>query len=653
MVSINQLTVRFGGFVLFENISFLINDRERIGLVGRNGVGKSTLLKILNREQSCDEGTVAYQADCTLGYLPQHLTFNDTFNVIDETLQAFSEVNFLEDTLKTLTDEISHRTDYNSEYYAKLTNRIIDINNHIQILGADKRMALTEQALKGLGFKESDFTRLTSEFSGGWRMRIELAKLLLKKPNLLMLDEPTNHLDIEAIEWLESFLNDYPGAVIIVSHDKRFLDSLTNRTVEIANKKIYDYPVPYSRYVELMEERLETQRSAYTNQQKKIKDTQVFIDRFRYKATKASQVQSRIKALDKMDIVEVDTFDQSRMNLRFPPAPKSGEITIEGEELSVSYGSLNVLENVGFYIERGEKVAFVGRNGEGKTTLIKMILNQKDFSGKLKLGHNVKIGYYAQNQTDILDTTKTVFQTIDNVAVGEIRKKVRDILGAFLFSGEDIDKPVKILSGGERARLAFACMLLEPTNFLILDEPTHHLDMISKNILKQALLKFDGSIILVSHDRDFISGLTTKTYEFKDKKIKEHLGDIQIFLDKRKIERIQDLNINIKVKNEQQQSQPISENKELFNKRKELDREIRKAQTRMEQFEKEIHKIEQEITEIQNLLSNPSQIDNKAIYKRHDEAKYELEVLTMQWLESSEEVEKLKNEREKYYFPVF
>ena len=647
MVSVNQLTVRFGGFVLFENISFLINDRERTGLTGRNGAGKSTLMKIINRQFPCDEGTVSYQSDATVGYLPQHLTFNDVHTVIDETLQAFSELNLLENTLTKLTGELSIRTDCHTEEYAKLTNRIADISHHIQILGGDKRMALTEQALKGLGFKETDFKRLTSEFSGGWRMRIEIAKLLLKKPSLLMLDEPTNHLDIEAIEWLETFLSDYPGAVIIISHDKRFLDSLTNRTIEIANKKIYDYPAPYSRYIELMQERLETQRSAYANQQKKIKESQIFIDRFRYKATKASQVQSRIKALDKMERISIDTFDQSKINLRFPPAPRSGEIMLEGEQLSVSYGNLKVLENVNFIIERSEKVAFVGRNGEGKTTLIKMILNQKEFTGQLKTGHNVKTGYYAQNQTDILDTDKTVFQTIDAIATGEIRKKLRDILGAFLFSGDDIDKPVKVLSGGERARLAFACMLLEPTNLLILDEPTHHLDIISKNILKQALLKYDGAIIIVSHDRDFISGLTTKTCEFRDRKIREHLGDIQVFLDKRKIERIQDLNITHTPQNEVAPPPTISENKELYSKRKETDREIRKAQNRTEQLEHAMQQLEKEIEEIQNLLSNPEHIKNRSIFKRHDEAKYELEILTAQWIESSEEVEALKAKREK------
>lgn len=648
MISINQLTVRFGGFVLFENISFLINDKERIGLVGRNGIGKSTLMKILNSQQSYDEGSIAIPQGSTAGYLPQHLAFNDRFTVLEEALQAFTEVNRLDEELQRLTGDIASRTDYLSEDYAKQTDKMADINHHLRILGGDKRMALCEQALKGLGFKESDFSRLTSEFSGGWRMRIELAKLLLQKPSLLMLDEPTNHLDIEAIEWLEAFLDDYPGAVFIISHDRRFLDSLTNRTIEIANKKIYDYPASYSRYAELLEERLETQRAAYSNQQKKIKDTQEFIDRFRYKATKASQVQSRIKALNRMDLVEVETFDRSKMNLRFPPAPRSGEITLEGENISVSYDRLNVLENVGLIIERGEKIAFAGRNGEGKTTMVKIILGQKSFTGKLKTGHNVKIGYFAQNQTDLLNPNLTVFQTIDNIAVGEIRTKVRDILGAFLFSGEDIDKPVKVLSGGEKARLAFACMLLEPVNLLILDEPTHHLDMVSKNILKQALVKFDGSVIIVSHDRDFLTGLTTKTYEFRDKKIIEHLGGIQVFLDKRKIERIQDLNINAVPENRKISTATEGNNKELYNKRKYLDREIRKAQTKEEQLQQAIDKTENEINAIQDILTNPENVENKSVFKRYDEAKYELEILTAQWLEAAENVEKLKNERSEF-----
>ena len=451
MISVNQLTLRFGDFTLFENISFLINERDRIGLVGRNGIGKSTLMKILNKEMKYDEGSLAFPNECTVGYLPQHLDFSDQLNVIEETSTAFHEVNLLEEQIEKITTEVANRTDYESESYLELINKLAEYTDRYHILGGDKRTALIEQTLKGLGFLSSDFERPTNEFSGGWRMRIELAKLILQKPDLLMLDEPTNHLDIEAIEWLESFLKDYPGAVLIISHDRRFLDSLTNRTIEIANKRIYDYPVPYSKYVDLMEERMESQQAAYDNQQKKIKETQEFIDRFRYKATKAVQVQSRIKSLEKMEIVEVDSFDQATMNIKFPPSPRSGDVVVEAENISVSYGSLQVLDNVGITIERGEKISFVGRNGEGKTTMVKAILKEVETSGGyLKIGHNVKTGYFAQHQNELLDPEKTVFQTIDDIATGEMRTKTRDILGAFLFSGEDVDKPVKVLSGGER-----------------------------------------------------------------------------------------------------------------------------------------------------------------------------------------------------------
>ncbi|MDD4747157.1 MAG: ABC-F family ATP-binding cassette domain-containing protein, partial [Salinivirgaceae bacterium] len=495
----------------------------------------------------------------------------------------------------------------------------------------------------------SDFDRSTHEFSGGWRMRIELVKLILQKPDLLMLDEPTNHLDIEAIEWLELFLKDYPGAVFLISHDRRFLDSLTNRTIEIANKRVYDYPVPYSKYVDLMQERLETQQSAYDNQQKKLKDTTDFIERFRYKATKAVQVQSRIKALEKMDMIEVDTFDQSSMNMKFPLAPRSGDIVVDGEGISVSYGDLNVLNDVNLLIDRGEKVSFVGRNGEGKTTMVKMLLGQLEGEGKLKLGHNVKVGYFAQNQNELLDPNLTVFETIDNMAVGEMRKKVRDILGSFLFSGEDIDKPVKVLSGGEKSRLALACMLLESVNLLILDEPTHHLDMISKNILKQALIQYNGSLIIVSHDRDFLDGLTYKVYEFKNKKIREHRGGIEVFLEKRRLERLQDLNSTVKVdKSESNDTSTANttSNKEMFGRRKEVDREIRKAQNKVTQIESEIHKLEDELEALKVKLSNPTDISDQKPFIRYNKVQKEMEHLSEQWMICSEEVEKLVQKKE-------
>ncbi len=648
MISVNQLTLRFGGFTLFENISFLINERDRIGLVGRNGIGKTTLMKILNKEMQYDEGSLAFPNHLTVGYLPQHLNFNDNLSVMEEALTAFKDVNLLESQIAKITDDVSTRTDYESDSYLEAINKLTEYTDRYHILGGDKRIALTEQTLKGLGFLTSDFERPTNQFSGGWRMRIELAKLILQKPNLLMLDEPTNHLDIEAIEWLELFLKDYPGAVFIVSHDRRFLDSLTNRTIEIANKRIYDYPVPYSKYVSLMEERMETQQAAYDNQQKRIKDTREFIERFRYKATKAIQVQSRIKSLEKMEIIEVDTFDQAAMNIKFPSSPRSGDVVIEAENITVKYGSLCVLDNVGMIVERGEKVSFVGRNGEGKTTMVKAILNQLNPSGLLKIGHNVKIGYFAQNQNELLNPQKTVFQTIDEIAVGEIRKKVRDILGSFMFSGDDIDKPVKVLSGGEKSRLALACMLLEPINLLILDEPTHHLDMISKNILKQALLQYDGTLIIVSHDRDFLEGLTDKVFEFRNKKIREHRGGIQTFLDKRRIERLQDLNTNSKQipdKVEKKENESIPSNKMQFGRRKEYDKEIRKIQSRIEKNENEIHLLETELEALKTLLSDPANITGKEPFIRYNNIQEQLKVLSNKWLEDSEEVEKLTEER--------
>lgn len=648
MISVNQLTLRFGGHTLFENIAFLINRRDRIGLVGRNGIGKTTLMKVLNKQMQYDEGSISIPNHCTIGYLPQHLNFHDSKTVIEEALTAFDEANYLEKQISSLTESVSSRTDYESESYLELINQLTEYTDRYHILGGNKRLALTEQALKGLGFLSSDFEKPTGHFSGGWRMRIELAKLILKKPDLLMLDEPTNHLDIEAIEWLETFLKEYPGAVLLVSHDRRFLDSLTNRTIEIANKRIYDYPVAYSKYVNLMEERLATQQAAYNNQQKQIKETQDFIERFRYKATKAVQVQSRIKSLEKLERIEIDTFDQASMNIRFPPAPRAGDIVLEGENITVSYGNLKVLDKIGIIIERGEKVTFVGKNGEGKTTLVKTILNNTTYTGTLKIGHNVKIGYFAQNQNELLNPEKTVFQTIDDIATGEIRKKVRDLLGSFLFSGDDIDKPVKVLSGGEKSRLALACMLLEPINLLILDEPTHHLDMISKNILKQALIKYDGALIIVSHDRDFLDGLTDKVYEFRNKTIIEHRGGIETFLSKRRIERLQDLNTNYKAiaNKEITANNKQTTNKQQYNRRKEYDREIRKTEAELKKTENEINKLENELKQLQILLANPDNISDKEPFIRYNSLQHSIDTLSTQWLELSEIIEKLTNEKE-------
>ncbi|HON19640.1 MAG TPA: ABC-F family ATP-binding cassette domain-containing protein [Salinivirgaceae bacterium] len=636
MISVNQLSVRFGGFTLFENISFLINPRDRIGLIGRNGIGKSTLMKILCRQMSDFEGSISFPNSCTLGYLPQHLSVSDTCTLVEETAKAFEEINQIEKLIESLNQKIASSHEYTSPEYLANIARLTEATERYHLLGGDKRDAQIEQTLKGLGFLVSDFNKPTSEFSGGWRMQIELAKLILQKPNLLMLDEPTNHLDIESIEWLENYLKDYPGAVILISHDRRFLDSITNRTIEIANKRIYDYPVAYSKYIELMEQRLETQKAAFENQQKKIKDTEAFIERFRYKATKAIQVQSRIKALEKLERIEIDTFDTKVMNLKFPPAPRSGDIVVECENISVSYQTYRVLDSVNLLIERGEKVAFVGRNGEGKTTMVKVILDQVPHHGIKKIGHNVTIGYYAQNQIELLNPKKTVLQTIDDIAVGDIRTKVRDILGAFLFSGDDIDKPVAVLSGGEKARLSLACMLLKPINLLIMDEPTHHLDMLSKDILKSALLNYDGALILVSHDRDFLDGLTDKIFEFRDKKIREHLGGINQFLDKRRLERLQDLNSTRR--DEQQPNKPSNtESKEQYLKRKEFEKELRKIQVKIQKLEEEIHQKEKKLEEIGHALAQPENLSNQNLYLDYNQIKNQIEQLSEMWLSLTEE----------------
>jgi ATP-binding cassette subfamily F protein 3 len=541
MVSVNNVSLLFGSFVLLDEVSFLITRQERIGLTGRNGAGKSTLMKIIAGLQDPTSGSVERPRELTIGYLEQQMKVSDTTTVLEEALKAFTELRSLEEEINHLTRELTERTDYETESYHNLIDRLHTAGERHSILGGSDYVATTGQTLTGLGFSAKDFNRPTRELSGGWRMRVELAKILLRKPDLILLDEPTNHLDIESILWLESFLETYPGAVILVSHDRTFLDNVTRRTVEISLGKIYDYRVPYTKYTMLRRERREQQTAAYRNQQKLIDDTEKFIERFRYKPTKAVQVQSKIKQLKKLDRIEIEDEDTTAMNIRFSPAPRSGTVVIEADEASKRYGSHLVLDKISMKIERGEKVAFVGRNGEGKTTLARMILGQIDFEGTAKRGHNVSIGYFAQNQDELLNDEMTVFETVDRIAVGDIRTRLRDILGAFLFHGEDIDKKVKVLSGGERSRLAIVQLLLEPYNLLLLDEPTNHLDIRSKEILKQALIKYDGTLIVVSHDRDFLDGLVNKVFEFRHRKIRTHLGGIAEFLRARKIESLREL----------------------------------------------------------------------------------------------------------------
>ena len=542
MISLDNLTVSYGGWTLFDNISFLINPKDRIGLVGKNGAGKTTLLRIITGEQQPTSGAVTINGECTIGYLPQTMRVADTTTLVDETAKAFDEVLRLEAEIAELTREITVRTDYESAAYEQLLHRLNDAQDRYHILGGETRDADIEKTLLGLGFKREDFGRATSEFSGGWRMRIELAKLLLRRPSIFLLDEPTNHLDIESIQWLEEYLKNYNGAVLLISHDRAFLDNVTNRTVELSLGRITDYKVPYSKYVVLRAERRAQQLAAYENQQRMIEKTEEFIEKFRYKPTKSNQVQSRIKQLERLERLEVEEEDLATLNIKFPPAPRSGQIVAEINEAGMSFGAKHVFSGANFVIEKGDRIALVGRNGEGKTTLARMLVGQlTPTEGSIRIGANVNIGYYAQNQDDLMDGEFTVYDTLDRVAVGDIRTRLRDILGAFLFRGEDIDKKVKVLSGGERARLAMARMMLEPRNLLVLDEPTNHMDMRSKDILKNAILKYDGTVVVVSHDREFLDGMVEKVYEFRDGGVKEYLGGIYYFLEKRKLESLQEI----------------------------------------------------------------------------------------------------------------
>ena len=651
MISIEGLSVAFGGNTLFDNITYVINKKDRIALVGKNGAGKSTMLKIIAGLQAPTSGSVNMPKDLTVGYLPQQMNLSDTRTVMEEAEQAFSHIFELQSRIERMNTELSERTDYESEYYQELIERVSNANEQLALIGASNYQAEIEKTLIGLGFTREDFGRDTSEFSGGWRMRIELAKLLLQRPDVLLLDEPTNHLDIESIQWLESFLSTRANAVVLVSHDRAFIDNVTTRTIEISLGRIYDYQVNYSRYVVLRQERLEQQMRAYENQQKQIQDTEAFIERFRYKATKSVQVQSRIKQLAKLERVEVDEVDTSRLNLKFPPARRSGDYPIIAEGVGKNYGSHVVFSNATFTIKRGEKVAFVGKNGEGKSTLVKCIMGEIPYTGTLKIGHNVKIGYFAQNQASLLDESITVFDTIDRVAVGDIRTKIRDILGAFMFGGEASDKKVKVLSGGEKTRLAMIRLLLEPVNLLILDEPTNHLDMRTKDVLKQAIRDFNGTVILVSHDREFLDGLVSKVYEFGGGQVREHLGGIYDFLESRKLDSLRELEQRATVSKTEKDgniskdsaSSAKSEDSKLsYGEQKEFARRLRKAEKVVADIESEIAGLEKRIAEVEEKLATPDGAADTSLYELHGQLKKQLDDVMWKWSEASEVLDKLQ-----------
>ena len=623
MISIRNLSVEFSAKSLFDNVNYVINRRDRIALVGKNGAGKSTMLKIIAGLQRPTSGGVDVASDVTIGYLPQHMTTEDTCSVIDEARKAFGHLKQMQQRLDALNAELAERTDYESEAYAELIDRVTTLTERLAMEDGSGGEAEIEKTLTGLGFARADFDRPTREFSGGWRMRIELAKILLQRPDVLLLDEPTNHLDIESIQWLENFLIQKAGAVVLVSHDRAFIDNVTNRTIEISLGKIYDYAVNYSKYVILHRERIEQQMRAYQNQQKQIADTEEFIERFRYKATKAVQVQSRMKQLAKIERIEVDEVDTSHLNLRFPPAPRSGDYPVIADALGKRYGDHQVFADASFTIKRGEKVAFVGKNGEGKSTLVKCIMGEIPFDGSLRIGHNVKIGYFAQNQAQLLDEDITVFDTIDRVAVGDIRTKIRDILGAFMFGGEASDKKVKVLSGGEKTRLAMIRLLLEPVNLLILDEPTNHLDMATKDILKQAIKDFDGTVIVVSHDREFLDGLVEKVYEFGGGRVRECLGGIYEFLEKKKLDSLRELERSRTAaapKVEKPAADPAPEpgrpRKLSYEEKKERDRAVNRAKRRVADAEADIDSIEAEIAALEQALSS-GQPQAPDVYEQH------------------------------------
>ena len=633
MISINGLTVAYGSFTLLDNLNFHISERDKIGLVGKNGSGKTTIMKLINGLQSPTSGSVDKPADLRIGYLPQIMEHHHGRTVMEETLTAFDSLAQIEKELNSVNEQLAERTDYESEEYLSLITRLNDLTDVMTVSQSEPAEVLAQKTLLGLGFRDEDFDRLTDTFSQGWNMRIELAKILLSEPDLLMLDEPTNHLDIESIEWLEDYLRNRKGSLLLVSHDRKFLDNVTNRTVEIMLGHIHDYRVPYSKYLQLRAERLAQQQAAYENQHKMIEKTEDFINRFRYKPTKSNQVQSRIKQLEKLERIEIDETDNVTLTVKFPPAPRAGDIIFKASDLTVGYPGKVVFSDAQVEIRRGDKVAFIGRNGEGKTTLMRVINGELEpISGEAKVGYNVSIGYYAQNQEDVLDRNLTVWETLDNIAVGDIRGKLRDILAQFLFRGEDIDKKVSVLSGGERARLGMAKFMLQPYNVLALDEPTNHMDIKSKDILKQALKAYDGTLIVVSHDRDFLEGLVDKMYEFRDGRVKEYLGSVSDFLEKRKLDSLQELERRFgSSKGTDNQEKKVAA-QQSFEQKKSVSKEERRVRHRIDFLEKEIAGIEEKMAAIEAVLSNPSEKDDVLeLTRSYLELKRECEGKTEEW----------------------
>lgn len=641
MISVEGLKVEFSAKPLFQDVSFVVNDKDRIALVGKNGAGKSTMLKILCGIQKPDAGVVAVPNDTTIGYLPQVMHLTDDTTLREETRKAFADVLKQKERVAKMERELAERTDYESESYMELVEKFSHEHDRFMLLGADNYEAELERTLLGLGFNKTDFERPTSEFSGGWRMRIELAKILLQRPDVLLLDEPTNHLDIESIQWLEQFLVQSAKALVLVSHDRAFINNVTNRTLEISCGRTVDYKVKYDEYLVLRAERREQQLRAYENQQKEIADIKDFIEKFRYKATKAVQVQSRIKQLEKIVPIEIDEVDTSTLRLKFPPCLRSGDYPVICNEVQKNYGAHTVFSNVNLTIKRGEKVAFVGKNGEGKSTLVKCIMNEIPFDGELKVGHNVQIGYFAQNQAQLLDESLSVFETIDNVAKGDIRLRINDILGAFMFGGEASDKKVKVLSGGERTRLAMIKLLLEPVNLLILDEPTNHLDLVSKEVLKEAIKAFDGTAIIVSHDREFLDGLVEKVYEFGEGKVREHLGGIYDFLQSKKIDSLTTLELSKNVSSPEPEPVAKTENKLNYAERKELQKQLNRIEKAIKETEKDIEKYETRVKELEEILLKPEHASDMGLINEYTNITAQLETANEKWLELSEEKEQI------------